>query len=316
MASTKSFANMDFPVETIQDKNIRLKLTSRCQWSCHFCHMEGLAGSPELKWSESAGKQILDLMYSMGRTKVHLTGGEPTTYGQISEVASFFKQNSKNVAITTNGQFDNNLRSDLIRRGCSSFSFSLPTLDTSEFIRFHERNFSVTRADDNINRSLSNILAVSASGTKTDINLVFSDKIGKMSRVLDLAFDQRIDISLLGVVGNLENSEARIMEMVHLYDLEPMTYRTYRGTSRARYVFRNRSSKTLVSLKVLEPIFLSSMCDSCPLQSSCEEKFYGIRIEQGKNGLLVRTCLHKNVLTPISDFSKSDIGREILETCK
>lgn len=313
MSLIKSFLGMNFPVEIVQDKNVRLKLTSKCQWSCHFCHMEGLAGSPELKWSGYVGEQILNLMQSMGRTKVHLTGGEPTIYRQIPEVVSFFRQNGKEVAITTNGQFTNNLRDHLIQSGCSGFSFSLPTLNMAEFIKFHKREFSSEKARSNISRSIDNMSFVKTAGMKTDINMVFSDKINTMSSLLDFAFSRGMNVSLLNVLGDSKNSSARIIDMISCYDLEPVVYRSYQGTSRARYVFRNKKSDTLISLKVLEPVFLSSMCDGCPLKNSCDEKFYGIRIEQGKDGLLVRTCVHKNVLTPIEDFPDSYIGREVLE---
>ena len=315
MKDVKTFAGMDFPVESTKDNNVRLKLTSRCQWSCHFCHMEGLAGSPELQWSDSVGDEIIRLMNDMGRSKVHLTGGEPTIYPKIIKVVDFFRHNGKDIAITSNGQFSNRLREELVVSGCSSFSFSLPTLSPTDFIKFHKRKFSVSSSQSNIDKTVENILAISSRGLKTDINAVFSDKLSEMSSIMDFAFASNINISLLGVIGELESSEARISKIVASYNLEPVSYKIYRGTSRARYILRNPESRTFVNIKMLEPVYLESMCASCPIKETCEEKFYGIRIEQGKDGLLVRTCVHRNVLTSAGQFAQNQMGREIRAVC-
>jgi hypothetical protein len=58
------------------------------------------------------------------------------------------------------------------------------------------------------------------------------------------------------------------------------------------------------------------MCDNCEIlkEHKCDEGYYCIRVEQQNNydKLFIRTCIHKNVATPIDNFSNTEIAKEIL----
>lgn len=308
----KEYCGFQFEEVAVPDRNVRLKLTSRCQWSCSFCHMEGMHGSPTLCWSEERGAEILTLMSEMRRAKVHLTGGEPTLHPRVQDIVRFFTENGMDVAITSNGQFGAEKLDALIQAGCRGFTFSFPTLSAADFAGMHAKPFPITAAATNIANIQRNIAAVRSQGIKCDVNVVFSERVLSSDGVLAHCAGLGVDISLLDVIGDMEGSRLRIRRLVREFGLRPKSYKRVIGTSRARYQFVHPASGVNVSVKTLEHAFVNAMCAGCPKMPTCEEKYYGIRIEQGADALLVRTCLHKNVLTRIQEFPASPIGREIL----
>lgn len=309
----KEFAGFYFPIIEEEDKNLRLKLTSKCQWSCKFCHMEGNHGSNELILDNNTFDQINGLCRSLRRDKIHLTGGEPTLYKNIIPLVSFLKDNKYKIGITSNGQFSEDLRDRLVSL-IDSITFSIPTLDINKFITLHKNRFTFKSAFNHLTRVLDNAAEFNANGIETDVNIVFSEDDNLSHDVIEFCCRNNINVNFLDVIGDLEKSGNRIKSMLMEYDLEPLNYKRITGTSRARYNFLNKRFGNIFSVKVLEPNFPEALCGNCMLKNICEENYYGLRIEQNDNEIRVRPCIQKLNTYTINEFEKTEFFNKLKST--
>ncbi|MBZ0181544.1 MAG: radical SAM protein [Melioribacteraceae bacterium] len=309
----KEYAGFYFPIIEEEDKNLRLKLTSKCQWSCRFCHMEGNHGSKELLFEQNTFDQINELCRSLRRDKIHLTGGEPTLYKNIIPLISFFKDNNYKIGITSNGQFSADLRGRLIGL-IDSITFSIPTLDINKFITLHKNKFTFKSAFNHLSRVLDNAAEFNDKGIETDVNIVFSQDDNVSHDVIEFCCRNNINVNFLDVIGDLEESGNRIKSLLKEYELEPINYKRVIGTSRARYNFLNKRFGNIFSVKVLEPNFPEALCGNCSLKNICEETYYGLRIEQDGNELRVRPCIQKERTYTINGFKKTEFFNELKST--
>lgn len=306
----KEFAGYYFPVIEEEDKNIRLKLTSKCQWSCRFCHMEGNHNSENMNLDSDTLNKLNRFCRDLNRDKIHLTGGEPTLFRNIIPLISFLKENDYKIGITSNGQFNEVLREDLLRL-INSITFSIPTLDINKFITLHKNKFSFKSAFNNLSKLLDNAAEFNLQGIETDVNIVFSHDDKLSYDVIEFCCRNNINVNFLDVIGDLEESGKRIKSLLKEYDVEPINYKRVIGTSRARYNFLNKSFGNIFSVKVLEPNYPDTLCGSCSLKNNCEETYYGLRIEQTGNELKVRPCIEKNNTYTIGDFEKIEFYNEL-----
>ncbi|MEK7203441.1 MAG: radical SAM protein, partial [Patescibacteria group bacterium] len=90
-------------------RSIRIKLNTRCQYNCRFCHQEGDAKTSEIKTDELL-KALKLLKKGLGFYRLHFTGGEPTLYKEFAALLTNTKKLGFINALTTNGQFTSFLR--------------------------------------------------------------------------------------------------------------------------------------------------------------------------------------------------------------
>ena len=69
---------------------VRIKITSRCQFSCHFCHQEGAPGTQDIAPDKEFMLLMSRLKDELQLKEAHLTGGEPT----VADCASTYLHKS------------------------------------------------------------------------------------------------------------------------------------------------------------------------------------------------------------------------------
>lgn len=119
----------DGKVEISRLSNTRLKLHTPCQWTCHFCHMEGNHHSPSIRDASALEKVLLEFRDKFGFTDVHYTGGEPSIHSQVVDYVRIAKQLGFTVKMTTNAQASIKRYEELFAAGLSELNVSIHTLD-------------------------------------------------------------------------------------------------------------------------------------------------------------------------------------------
>jgi MoaA/NifB/PqqE/SkfB family radical SAM enzyme len=95
-------------------------ITSNCNFGCPYCNR---LENKDLG-IEKIGK-IIETLRDNGCKYIHLTGGEPTTRGDLLEIIGKIREAGIRVGISTNGSKDLEYYKDLVDRGVELFSISL-----------------------------------------------------------------------------------------------------------------------------------------------------------------------------------------------
>lgn len=104
---------------------LNIQLTKKCNQRCQSCNSYEMDSSNELSLDEWK-KVIKDATVLFPIRNVAFTGGEPTLYPYFLDIASYARQFSNNISVTTNGYFctsKNNVKA-LVDSGVNRFSFS------------------------------------------------------------------------------------------------------------------------------------------------------------------------------------------------
>lgn len=111
--------------------------------------------------------------------EVHLTGGEPTLHKNLVELIQKLKElNIKEVAITSNGFFQDGLIQKMKQAGLTRMNFSLDSFSQSGFERLSDRKLPVTIL-------LKRILEAKTSGLEVKVNCTILKGYNE-SEILDL----------------------------------------------------------------------------------------------------------------------------------
>lgn len=163
--------------------DLRVSLTNRCNFSCVYCHNEGLGdtlGPGEPAADEMTAEQVIRLLRiarEFDITRVKFTGGEPMLRRDVEDIvaqASRFME----VSLTTNGSLLANRAQALADAGLARVNVSIDTLDARHFR-------SVRRGS--LEPVLSGLEAAIAAGlTPVKINTVLMDETaGELPELVD-----------------------------------------------------------------------------------------------------------------------------------
>jgi cyclic pyranopterin phosphate synthase len=147
---------------------IRVSLTDRCNYRCHYCMPEegvDLVPKPDILSFEEVAR-IVKVLTSVGVRRVRLTGGEPTVRKDLVEVVrQLAALDLDDLAMTTNGHYLEELAAPLREAGLRRLNVSVDTLD-------HDKFRAVTRRGD-LSQVLRGLDAAEKAGFRgTKINTV------------------------------------------------------------------------------------------------------------------------------------------------
>ncbi|NMB34882.1 MAG: GTP 3',8-cyclase MoaA [Firmicutes bacterium] len=119
---------------------LRLSVTERCNLSCIYC-----SANP-LECAKKMGKDLLTVesclaigqaAVELGMTKIRLTGGEPLMRADILDIISGLSAipGLKDLSLTTNGIFLDDMASELASAGLHRVNISLDSLEEANFQR-------------------------------------------------------------------------------------------------------------------------------------------------------------------------------------
>jgi cyclic pyranopterin phosphate synthase len=187
---------------------IRLSITDRCDFRCHYCMAEDMTFLPRnqvLSLEESF--RLVKIFAELGVSKVRITGGEPLVrknalwlFQQIGQLPQI-----KSLVTTTNGSQLSKYAQDLHQAGVSRINVSLDSLKADRFK-------SITRTGD-LNLVLKGIDAALQCGfDNIKINTVLMRGVNddEIDDLVKFSLERGLDISFieempLGDVGHTRN---------------------------------------------------------------------------------------------------------------
>ncbi len=122
---------------TITD--LRVSVTQRCNFSCVYCHDEGLgpvrrpheAHEEELRPEEV--ERLVGVAREFGVRSVKLTGGEPLVRPDLEEIVRLTVRQIPDVSLTTNGSFLERRAASLREAGLKRLNISVDSTDPEQF---------------------------------------------------------------------------------------------------------------------------------------------------------------------------------------
>lgn len=148
-------------------RNLRVSLTSACNYACTYCVPNGRRLVPaerELP-ADRLGRAVELLIATAGIDKVRITGGEPLIANKFDDfLRHVMTLGLADVSITTNGQWLERKLPVMIDAGLRRINISLDTLDP---VRFRQ----IARGGD-LGTVLAGIEAALAAGLRVKINMV------------------------------------------------------------------------------------------------------------------------------------------------
>ncbi len=122
---------------TITD--LRISVTQRCNFSCVYCHDEGLgpvqrphsAHDEELRPEEV--ERLVGVAREFGVRSVKLTGGEPLVRPDLEEIVRLIVRQIPDVSLTTNGSFLERRAAPLREAGLKRLNVSVDSTDPEQF---------------------------------------------------------------------------------------------------------------------------------------------------------------------------------------
>jgi len=150
--------------------DVRISVTNRCNFSCVYCHDEGLGpvsrpGAPhgeELLPVEV--ERLIGVARELGVRSVKFTGGEPLVRADLEEIIERTVRQLPDVSLTTNGSMLAERAAPLRAAGLKRVNVSVDSLDPGEFHEIRRGSLaSVLRGVD---------AAIEAGLTPVKLNLV------------------------------------------------------------------------------------------------------------------------------------------------
>ncbi|EMY60705.1 GTP 3',8-cyclase MoaA [Leptospira terpstrae] len=164
---------------------LRVSILSHCSFACVYCAPKNKPDQtnffPKIHFlsPELLETKIKTLTSHIHLKEVHLTGGEPTLHKNLVELIQKLKElNIKEVAITSNGFFQDGLIQKMKQAGLTRMNFSLDSFSQSGFERLSDRKLPVTIL-------LKRILEAKTSGLEVKVNCTILKGYNE-SEILDL----------------------------------------------------------------------------------------------------------------------------------
>lgn len=284
----------DGKVEISRLINTRLKLHTPCQWTCHFCHMEGNHHSLSIR-DESALKQaLLEFRDKFGFTDVHYTGGEPSIHPQVVEYVKIARELGFTVKMTTNAQASIKRYQELVAAGLSEFNVSIHTLDGENLSRLMAPPRSTEWGERAIAKQIAVINTIKHIAS-VKVNTVAGADVATVMAIATFVRETGISWRLMDELDHPEISFATIGEVAARMGAISTMAHLIKGSSSCAITMTCPDGYSF-KVKMIRPFRLRGMCDECPIDArgACKEYAYGPRLEGGKEGIMVRSCLYQD----------------------
>ena len=162
-------------------KELRIICTQQCNYNCSFCHKEGINTIINEKLNnEDIVKFYKFLNTNYGINQVHISGGEPFTRKDISDLVLMLKKENAKITITSNGYCIPN--DNLLFDNIDKINISLHSLNLTDYE-------SITKVKGSYNAVINNIKMLRTNYPLLNIciNSTLTDKLFKTDEnIIDL----------------------------------------------------------------------------------------------------------------------------------
>lgn len=183
---------------------LRLSVTDICNFRCSYCLPTGCKVTNKDFLDINEIRRLVNTFSSLGIKKIRLTGGEPTTRKNFTEIASMISRLPmvNKLTFTTNGYQLKRRAQEFLSAGITSANVSIDSLDPAKFhtITGHDRLY-------NILDGIETALNVGFSNVKINTMLLRGVNDNEIKKFLDLAKDKPIDVRFLELMQTGENRE-------------------------------------------------------------------------------------------------------------
>ncbi len=289
--------------------SLRLKLLEGCQLSCRFCHHEGNDAAKLVKVDEVV-RVANQLRHTLGLDKIHLTGGEPTLYPHLLELSQVLANNGFRMTITSHGLFSEKIFQhlyQLMTQGVlESINFSIHTLDPAQYLIINNLPHTEEqhrKAQQALNIITEHAAALSQIGT-VNINCVVAHDESSLNDMFRWARQRNITLRLVPDWTALVAAHQTIGRFLHRHQAQFSRFVVVHPTS--NYSANYLIDGVEVSVKLIRPVGVKTMCDDCSFAAHCTEFFGNVRLEG--HPLHVRLCIHRQgwpYNQPWADFLNS-----------
>ncbi|MCX8184582.1 MAG: GTP 3',8-cyclase MoaA [Sulfolobales archaeon] len=254
--------------------HIRLSVTNRCNYSCIYCHREGLDRVDE-ELSPEDWDFLVGVAVKLGLKFYKITGGEPLLYGGIVEVVNSVRRHGGIPSITTNGYLLEEFAESLARAGIDHINVSIHSLKRDIY--------AALTGLDSLDRVLAGVEKALKWGIKLKINyLVLKPNVDEVSDILHFASSYSADINLIELIPLGVSRE--LYEKLHVNLDSVVQYLETVSVRKDMESFQNRTVYILPSgsrVYVIKGYGNPLMCAACS------------RIRIGPNGRM-KLCLYGN----------------------
>lgn len=179
-------------IEELDIVRLNIQLTKKCNQRCKSCNSYELDSSDEMSVDE-VKKAIKEACELFPIKNIAFTGGEPTTYSGILDVAQYARQHSPKVSITTNGFYCTSQErvKQLVNAGINRYSFSYHRIGKQDLFT------GVKGSEERIRKAIDWLLEEKERQSELYIKLgtLFDGKnIDEVEAVLDYAESKDIDL--------------------------------------------------------------------------------------------------------------------------
>jgi cyclic pyranopterin phosphate synthase len=181
---------------------LRLSLTDVCNYQCQYCLPNGYQKAPKSFLSALEIEHLVRGMAGLGLWKVRLTGGEPTTRDDFTDIAARVSSvpGIRRVATTTNGYRLAQHAQRWRQAGISAINVSVDSLD--------QQNFQRITGHDHLPRVLDGIAAAQDAGfERIKVNTVLLKNINdhELDAFLEWIRDRQLSLRFIELMETGDN---------------------------------------------------------------------------------------------------------------
>ena len=243
-----------------QVTDLRISVTRRCNFSCIYCHNEGLGAPP---WAIAQGNHELSpeeveryvrIAREHGIGSIKLTGGEPLVRRDLEEIVDRCVRHVSDVSLTTNGSLLAGRAESLRSAGLKRVNVSLDTLEAEALER-------VRHGD--LRSVLNGVDAALAAGLKpVKVNMVvMKQTVGYIPSMIDyVAANRGLKLQLIQFMPELVRHEEWSVDMNALKEwLEARADSVMMREMHHRRIYRLNGAE----VEVVDPVGNPEFCANC-----------------------------------------------------
>lgn len=241
--------------------SLRLSITNRCNINCLYCHHDGMLPSHEEMTPDELFK-ILSLAKDMGVKKIRFSGGEPLIRKDIVEIIEKTSLlNFKDVSITTNGIFLNDLAEELFEAGLDRVNVSFDTLNPETYKKITTKNY-LKQAKEGI------LKAVDVGFSPVKINMVLMKGINEneVENMFEFSKNNGLILQLIELMKS-ENCDDNSFSEEYYFDIRPLEDNFEKiATKIRRREFMQDRKKYFIGdgeIEVVRPMDNTKFCENC-----------------------------------------------------
>ncbi|MEX0569217.1 MAG: GTP 3',8-cyclase MoaA [Candidatus Njordarchaeota archaeon] len=245
-------------------KNLRVILTSKCNYNCIFCHSEGYYHCGKNAGNELGVedvRKIARVARDVGVRQVKITGGEPLIVEEIYDIVRVFREMEyKDISLVTNGSLLSERAYLLKEVGLSRINVSLPSLN-------EERYDYITGTRNMLRCVIDGIkAAIDAKIFPVKINVVLLKDINsdEWKEFIKFAEEKGVYVQFIEYHTNKVESEGFKKFYFPITDIEKyLEENAIKREIREMHARKRYTLESGVEVELVRPMFNPTFCANC-----------------------------------------------------